>query len=149
MCSAWRRVRPILLSGAREAMLTDWAAVAAGSALGGVLRFVLAGWLMRLTGTAFPWGTLAVNVAGCALIGVLAVLFPPTERGFPWRLFWLPGLCGGFTTFSAFSLESYGLWHTGAGDKALLYVGASLIFCLVAVWAGITIGSRFTGNSSY
>ena len=129
--------------------MTNYIAVAAGSALGGMLRFALAGWLMRLAGGAFPWGTLAVNVAGCMLIGVLAALFPPSERGFPWRVFLLPGLCGGFTTFSAFGLEAYGLWHTGTGDKALLYVGTSVILCLVAVWAGITVGSRFTGNSSY
>jgi CrcB protein len=125
----------------------NYLAVAAGSAIGGMLRYALAGWLMRLAGGSFPWGTLAVNVTGCALIGLLAVFFPPVDRGFPWRLFLLPGLCGGFTTFSAFSLETYGLWRTGAGDKTLLYIGASVILCLIAVWAGMAAGGRITGNS--
>lgn len=126
----------------------NYLAVAAGSAIGGVLRFAIASWLMRLTGGSFPWGTLVVNVAGCALIGVLAMFFPPVERGFPWRLFLLPGLCGGFTTFSAFSLETYGLWRTESGDKALLYIAASVVLCLIAVWAGMAVGGRITGNSS-
>ena len=125
----------------------NYLAVAAGSAIGGVMRFALAGWLMRLTGGTFPWGTLVVNVAGCALIGLLAALFPPVERGFSWRLFLLPGLCGGFTTFSAFSLETHGLWRTESSEKALLYVGASVILCLIAVWIGMMIGGRLTGHS--
>ncbi|MBY0504833.1 MAG: fluoride efflux transporter CrcB [Bryobacteraceae bacterium] len=123
----------------------NYLAVAAGSAAGGVLRYALAGWLMRLAGGSFPWGTLAVNVAGCLAIGVLAILFPVTDR---WRLFLLPGFCGGFTTFSAFSLEATDLWKSGAADKALIYVAASLFLCLVAVAAGMAIGGRLTGNSS-
>lgn len=129
-------------------MVQNYLAVAIGSALGGMLRFAVAGWLMRAAGGAFPWGTLAVNVAGCALIGVLAAFFPPAERGFPWRLFLLPGLCGGFTTFSAFSLETLGLWRTDDGDKAMLYIAASVVLCLLAVWAGMLLGARITGNSS-
>ncbi len=126
--------------------MTNYVAVALGSAIGGMLRFAMAGWLMRLAGGSFPWGTLAVNVAGCALIGALAVLFPPAERGFPWRLFLLPGLCGGFTTFSAFSLETLGLWRE-PGEKAILYVAASVILCLLAVWAGMALGARITETS--
>ncbi len=126
----------------------NFVAVAVGSALGGLLRFALAGWLMRATGSTFPWGTMAVNVAGCALIGVLAVLFPPETRGFPWRLFLLPGFCGGFTTFSAFGLDSYDLWRGEHGEKALIYVAASVILCLLAVWGGISLTGRLTGNSS-
>ena len=129
-------------------VMSSYLAVAVGSAIGGMLRFALAGWLMRAVGGTFPWGTLAVNVAGCALIGMLAVVFPPEQKGFPWRLFWLPGVCGGFTTFSAFGLETYELWRTGTGDRALIYIGASLVLCLLAVWCGISLGSRFTGNSS-
>lgn len=123
-------------------------AVAAGSALGGLLRFALAGWLTRATGDGFPWGTLAVNVAGCALIGVLAVLCPPETRGFPWRLFLLPGFCGGFTTFSAFGLDAYGLWRGESGEKALIYVLFTVTLCLLAVWGGISLTQRLMGNSS-
>ena len=128
--------------------MSSYLAVAVGSAIGGMLRFALAGWLMRVVGGNFPWGTLAVNVAGCALIGMLTVWFPPEPKGFPWRLFWLPGVCGGFTTFSAFGLETFELWRTGTGDRAFIYIGASLVLCLLAVWCGIGLGSRFTGNSS-
>ena len=129
-------------------LMSSYLAVAFGSAIGGMLRFALAGWLVRAAGGNFPWGTLAVNVAGCALIGILAMLLPQEQKGFQWRLFWLPGFCGGFTTFSAFGLETYGLWRTGTGDRALIYIGASLVLCLLAVYGGILIGSRFTGHSS-
>ena len=128
--------------------MSSYLAVAVGSAIGGMLRFALAGWLMRTAGGSFPWGTLAVNIAGCALIGMLSVWVPPEQKGFPWRLFWLPGVCGGFTTFSAFGLETIELWRTGTSDKALIYIAAPVVLCLLAVCCGITLGSRFTGNSS-
>ena len=113
-----------------------------------MLRFAIAGWLTRAAGGNFPWGKLAVNIAGCALIGMLSVWVPPEQKGFPWRLFWLPGVCGGFTTFSAFGLETIELWRTGTSDKALIYIAASVVLCLLAVCCGIGLGSRFTGNSS-
>ena len=135
------------MPAAKLILMNAYVAVALGSAAGGVLRFALAGWLMRAAGGTFPWGTLAVNVVGCALIGAFAVCVPPNERGFPWRLFLLPGLCGGFTTFSAFSLESLTLWRGEEVERALVYVAASVILCLAAVWGGVQVGARFTGNS--
>ena len=126
----------------------NYLAVAVGSALGGMLRYAMVGWLTRGRGGSFPGGTLAVNVAGCALIGLLAAYFPPVERGFPWRVLLLPGFCGGFTTFSAFGLETYGLWRGEAGDKAMIYAGLSVVLCLLGVWGGISLGGRLTGHAS-
>lgn len=129
-------------------LMSSYLAVAVGSAIGGMLRFAIAGWLTRAAGGNFPWGTLAVNIAGCALIGMLSVWVSSEQKGFPWRLFWLPGVCGGFTTFSAFGLETIELWRTGTSDKALIYIVASVGLCLLAVCCGISLISRFTGNSS-
>ncbi len=129
-------------------MNASYWAVALGSAVGGVLRFAIAGWIGRTMGGTFPWGTLLVNISGCLLIGLLAPFFPPTDRGFPWRAFLLPGICGGYTTFSSFGLESHGLWRTEGSDRAFLYMAASLICGVLAVWLGLAIGERFAPNSS-
>jgi fluoride exporter len=101
--------------------LTPFLLVAAGGAVGSVLRFGATLMAVRHLGVAFPWGTLAVNVIGSIAIGMVA------SRGVdgPWRLFLIPGLLGGFTTFSAFSLETGMLWQR-AWWLAGLYVAASL-----------------------
>jgi CrcB protein len=102
--------------------------VALGGALGSVARHVVS------LGAAYPWGTLAVNVTGSAAIGVLAGL----GLGGPARLFWITGVLGGFTTFSAFSLETALLWED-APWLAALYVAASLVLGLGAFAAGWTL----------
>lgn len=95
--------------------------VAAGGAAGSVLRYGVSAAGLALLGGAFPWGTLAVNVAGSAAIGVLASLGLPDGL----RLLLVTGLLGGFTTFSAFSLETAHLWQRSPW-LAVLYVAASL-----------------------
>lgn len=88
-----------------------------------------------------PWGTLAVNVAGCALIGLLAAFAEARAvLGDGTRLLLFTGLLGGFTTFSAFSLETLHLWRDGHASTAALHVGLHLLLCLGAVAAGDGLG---------
>lgn len=109
--------------------------VGLGSALGGMMRYGVS--LLRVPyPSTFPWWTLAVNVLGSLLIGLLAGwLGPGNERS---RLLLMTGICGGFTTFSAFSLESIGLFETGESALALLSIGANLLGslggCALGYW---------------
>ena len=105
--------------------------VAAGGALGSVLRYAVSVLMAASLGAGFPWGTLAVNVLGSTAIGALAAL--GVEGG--WRLLLVTGLLGGFTTFSAFSLETALLWER-AWWLALVYVLASVALGL----AGFALG---------
>jgi len=113
--------------------------IAAGGALGSVARFWLSGLVANQIGTTFPWGTLAVNVTGSFIIGFFATLTGPDGRVFASsdaRQFFMTGVCGGYTTFSSFSLQTLNLANDGewiqAGGNAVL----SLAGCLVAVWLG-------------
>ena len=118
--------------------------IAAGSGLGGIARYACAGLMARLVGETFPWGTLIVNVIGCAVIGVFAAVTGPEGRLLAppaVRQFVMPGICGGFTTFSTFSLETLALARDGDWPKAAANIGASLLLCLAAVWAGYAAGA--------
>lgn len=119
--------------------LTLYAAVALGSALGGLARALCSYLLLQALGPGFPWGTLLVNVAGSALIGLYATLAAPDGRLFPspaQRQFVMAGFCGGFTTFSVFSLETLLLIEAGKMAVAGLYVACSVLLWLVGVWLG-------------
>jgi fluoride exporter len=119
-------------------------AVALGSALGGVARYGLSGLVARSVGETFPWGTLVVNVLGSFLIGFVATLTGPDGRVLVspvTRQFWMPGIFGGFTTFSAFSLQTLNLAQEGEWARAGAYVGLSLVLCLLAVWLGALVAS--------
>ncbi len=98
--------------------------VGVGSALGGMMRYGVS--LLRFPFPShFPWWTLAVNVIGSLLIGLFAAwLGPGDERN---RLLLMTGLCGGFTTYSAFSIETVGLIETGENGLALISIGANLV----------------------
>ena len=111
--------------------------IAVGSALGGVSRFALGAWILERYGATLPWGTLAINILGSGLIGLFATAVKPT----PWRQFVMVGVCGGFTTFSSFSLETLTLLHDGHSGRALLYVALSVLVCLASVWLGHLAGS--------
>lgn len=91
----------------------------------------------QLGGPGFPWGTLAINVAGSALMGVVAGAL--TTPGTPWRLFLATGVLGGFTTFSAFSLEAATLVERGQTGAALAYAGVSVGLAVAALFAGLWI----------
>jgi fluoride exporter len=122
---------------------STWLAVAAGGALGSLARFWLAAAMTALTGPRFPWGTLLINVLGSFVIGLIAALTLTPERvGMhpDLRIFLMVGVCGGFTTFSAFSLQTLELLQTGDGWPAAGYVLASVVLCLGAVWCGWLIG---------
>jgi CrcB protein len=124
---------------------SSYLAVAAGGALGSVLRFWLANLIQHRAGAVFPWGTIAVNVIGSFLIGFI---FCATLEGARfaasanWRNFLMVGVLGGFTTFSAFSLQTLELFRSGAAGAALLNVLVSVLLCLAVCAAGWWLGSR-------
>jgi len=111
--------------------------VALGGALGASLRYLVAATAHGILGYAFPYGTLIVNVLGSLLIGYLAVLLPAAYGHSPiLRLLLLSGILGGFTTYSAFSLETLTLLQEGQLTKAGLNIVLTVLSCLLAVWAG-------------
>ena len=116
-----------------------WLWVMLGSALGGVSRYWLSGLFALAVGGAFPLGTVVVNITGCFIIGFFAELTGPDGRVFVGndaRQFLMTGICGGYTTFSSFSLQTLNL----ARDSEWLLAGAnvvlSVVLSLVAVWLG-------------
>jgi fluoride exporter len=121
-------------------------AVALGSALGGVARYGVSGLVARSLGETFPWGTLIVNVLGSFLIGFVATLTGPDGRVLVspvTRQFWMPGIFGGFTTFSAFSLQTLSLAQDGEWTRALANVTLSVALCLLGVWLGALLATAF------
>ena len=117
--------------------------VALGSAIGGSARYMLSGVVANWLGATFPWGTLIVNVTGCFVIGIFNTLTGPDGPLLVpanVRIFVMVGMCGGYTTFSSFSLECLNLMRGGEWLRAGLYVSASVIFCLVGVWLGHVAG---------
>lgn len=118
--------------------------VAIGGALGSMARFWMANSMAVLTGPAFPWGTLLINIIGSFVISFFGVLAGPGMRlGVPYemRVFVTVGLCGGFTTFSAFSLQTIDLMKNGQSSRAMIYVAASIILCVGACGLGFLAAS--------
>jgi CrcB protein len=118
--------------------------VALGGALGSVARFGLNGVASTAFGETFPWGTLLINVTGSFIIGVFGAITVPETAG-PHRAtivqFFMVGICGGYTTFSSFSLQTLNLvrdreWLFAAGNVLL-----SVVLCLIAVWLGWMLGT--------
>jgi len=120
-----------------------WFAVAVGGALGSMARFWMTGAVTALTGARFPYGTLLINVLGSFVIGAVAglTLTPARMSMHPdLRIFLMVGICGGFTTFSAFSLQTLELLQNGDVAPAVFYVAGSVILCVLAVWLGWWLG---------
>src|SRR5260370_23812030 len=114
-------------------MAWDWVII--GSALGGMTRYGISGAVARRIGETFPWGTLAVNVSGSFVIGVFAALVMPGHALAGERMagvFVMTGLCGGYTTFSSFSLPTLNLARDGEWPRALPHIVASATPCLPA-----------------
>ena len=125
--------------GKRGVTAISYLLVGLGSALGGMARYAAAGLFARLFGDAFPWGTLFVNVTGSFLIGFVATLTVVDGRvllGDGGRQLVMIGVLGGYTTFSAFSLQTLALFHEGEWFRGGANVALSLLLCLIAVWLG-------------
>lgn len=125
--------------------LLTYLIVGGGGALGTLLRFWFSGFVQGRSdgtlfwGSAFPWGTLLVNITGSFVIGFFSTLTGPGGRwyvGPGGRQFFMIGICGGYTTFSSFSLQTLDLMRQGDWLKAGANSVASLVLCLVAVWLG-------------
>jgi CrcB protein len=118
--------------------------VAIGSALGGVARYWCSGVAARLFGETFPWGTVIVNIVGSFVIGFFATLTGPDGRVYASsivRQFVMLGICGGYTTFSSFSLQTLNLMNDGEWLRAGGNVVVSVVCCMVAVWIGHVLAS--------
>ena len=119
--------------------------IAIGGALGSVARYACSSAAAHAFGETFPWGTLIINIAGSFVIGFFATLTGPDGR---WlvppdaRLFVTVGVCGGFTTFSSFSLQTLNLVRSGEVGVAFVNVAGSVVLCLLSVWAGYAVAAQ-------
>ena len=114
-------------------------AVGTGSFIGGICRYLLSQWIQTKAVSAFPFGTFTVNIAGCFLIGVVFALGEKEIITAEWRLFFATGIIGGFTTFSAFSNETFGLLRNGQLWIALIYSMASVVMGVCATYGGYSL----------
>lgn len=118
--------------------------VALGGAIGTVARYLVSGIAAQLIGETFPWGTLIINVTGSFIIGFFAALTGPNGRvyvGSSGRQFVMTGFCGGYTTFSSFSLQTLNLMNDGEWFRAGANMVLSVALCLIAVWAGFLLAN--------
>jgi fluoride exporter len=114
-----------------------------GGGLGSVVRYTLGRWVNTLHTQNFPYGTLAANVFACLTLGLLIGLADHRQLLSPnARLFWAVGFCGGFSTFSTFSHETLSLLQGGFSTSSIIYVIASLLLCVVAIYLGLLAGEQ-------
>jgi len=125
--------------------------VGIGSAMGGIARYWMSLAVTALTGPTFPWGTILINILGSFVIGFFGTLTGvdgklsvPNDA----RIFVMTGICGGFTTFSAFSLQTFDLAHDGKWLDAAANVALSVALCLAAVTAGFLAATAMNGAKS-
>jgi CrcB protein len=119
-------------------------AVGAGGAVGSVLRYTLTNAVVRAVGTAFPYGTVLVNVIGSFVIGIMYVWLMERMGARPeLRAFLIVGVLGGFTTFSSFSLETVTLLMQDSYTKAAANVVLSVLLCVGCTWLGIQLARQF------
>ena len=124
--------------------MTQLFAIAAGGAVGAVLRFLMSTGIYRVVGRYFPYGTMAVNVIGSFFIGLMFILMIERLSLTPeWRAGILVGLIGAFTTFSTFSFETLALLEEGELLKSVMNVLLSVVLCLGATWVGMMMGRLY------
>ncbi len=114
-----------------------------GSFIGGILRYLLSLVIQAKTMTVFPYGTLAVNLIGCLLIGIVFGIADKGSMSTEWKLFLATGLLGGFTTLSAFSLETFNMIRMGNHMYAGIYVASSIVVALLATILGVAVVRMF------
>ncbi len=128
---------------------TNCLLVMAGGALGTLARYLVSTWALPVS-SQLPWGTIIINISGSLLIGFFGTLtlangrYPASES---LRLFVMIGLCGGYTTFSSFSLQTLDLVRSGGLARAALNIGLSVVLCLGAVAVGHVIAERINGGA--
>lgn len=121
-------------------MIKNLLLVGLGGALGSMSRYLCQRWISSGFFSHFPWGTFAVNMVGCLLIGLLwGISFRSFNSNEHWKLFLMVGICGGFTTFSAFTLEGIGLLKENRLTIFFLYVAGSVIAGLFVTWMGMKL----------
>lgn len=126
--------------------MTKFVLIGLGGAAGSLLRYLVSGWAQKFGDGTFPLGTLAVNIIGCFLIGLLNALFGgPLLIRSEYRIGLLVGVLGGFTTFSAFGWETFSLVNEGQFTRATLNVALSVGAGLAALWFGYRLAERLFG----
>ena len=113
--------------------------IGTGSFIGGILRYLLSFFITSKSNSYFPFGTLTVNIIGCMLIGLLFGLSEKVNLSQEWRLFLATGILGGFTTFSAFSNESFGMIRDGQLVYAISYISLSVFVGIAATFLGFAL----------
>ena len=117
--------------------------VGIGSFIGGIFRYLLSLFIQNKISPGFPYATLAVNLLGCLVIGLVFSFSERPGLSYDWKLFLATGICGGFTTFSAFSVESFSLLRNGHYSSAVIYILASVILGIMFTIIGYLIQRLF------
>jgi len=124
--------------------LTGYVLVFLGGGLGAALRHLVNLTCARCLGIAFPWGTFIINISGSTVMGLIAgYLAFKGEASQPWRLFLMTGILGGYTTFSAFSLDAALLYERGEIGLAAAYVVGSVVLSIAGLFAGLALVRHF------
>jgi len=113
--------------------------IGTGSFLGGSFRYLISQAVQGRFLSSYPYGTFAVNIIGCFIIGIIFAMSSKYNLSPEWRLFLATGICGGFTTFSSFSLETLAMLRDGQYLDSFLYIGSSIFLGLIAVYLGMTL----------
>ncbi|MGZ8540925.1 MAG: fluoride efflux transporter CrcB [Chitinophagaceae bacterium] len=124
-------------------MIKNILLIGMGGGLGSIARYLCQKWFLDHHPHSFPWGTFTVNFIGCFLIGLFwGIFLKPFAGNDSWKLFLMTGICGGFTTFSAFTLEGLGLMKEQKLGLFFIYTGSSVVLGLLATYAGMKIMSN-------
>ena len=124
-------------------MIKNILLIGLGGGLGSIARYLCQKWFMDHHLHAFPWATFMVNIIGCFLIGLFwGIFLKPFTGNESWKLFLMTGICGGFTTFSAFTLEGIGLIKEQKLGLFFVYIGGSVVIGLLATYVGMKMMSN-------